>query len=144
MFFFFLMIRRPPRSTRTYTLFPYTTLFRSIRRRRPALWSRCRDPLRHQLQPPAGQLLFPHRRIGRGQDVAAQDALSGAAAEPRHRPPVRRGSGRNAAPPPTRLPPPHRRRLPGLPPDRKSAVSGKSVSVRVVLGGCGTIKKKKK
>src|SRR3546814_12328633 len=29
MFFFFLMIRRPPRSTRTDTLFPYTTLFRS-------------------------------------------------------------------------------------------------------------------
>src|SRR3546814_2301702 len=28
---FFLMIRRPPRSTRTDTLFPYTTLFRSIR-----------------------------------------------------------------------------------------------------------------
>src|SRR3546814_1657991 len=27
------MIRRPPRSTRTDTLFPYTTLFRSIRRR---------------------------------------------------------------------------------------------------------------
>src|SRR3546814_2444919 len=26
---FFLMIRRPPRSTRTGTLFPYTTLFRS-------------------------------------------------------------------------------------------------------------------
>src|SRR3546814_17059261 len=31
--FFFLMIRRPPRSTRTDTLFPYTTLFRS-----PAVW----------------------------------------------------------------------------------------------------------
>src|SRR3546814_20650063 len=28
--FFFLMIRRPPRSTRTDTLCPYTTLFRSI------------------------------------------------------------------------------------------------------------------
>src|SRR6056297_1952970 len=28
IFFFFLMIRRPPRSTRTDTLFPYTTLFR--------------------------------------------------------------------------------------------------------------------
>src|SRR3546814_9003468 len=27
--FFFLMIRRPPRSTRTDTFFPYTTLFRS-------------------------------------------------------------------------------------------------------------------
>src|SRR3546814_7115878 len=29
---FFLMIRRPPRSTRTDTLFPYTTLFRSLAR----------------------------------------------------------------------------------------------------------------
>src|SRR3546814_11989233 len=28
-YFCFLMIRRPPRSTRTDTLFPYTTLFRS-------------------------------------------------------------------------------------------------------------------
>src|SRR3546814_15971220 len=42
----FLMIRRPPRSTRTDTLFPYTTLFRSCapvfhcqpaRRRAPTL-----------------------------------------------------------------------------------------------------------
>src|SRR3546814_20599247 len=31
---FFLMIRRPPRSTRTDTLFPYTTLFRSFARSR--------------------------------------------------------------------------------------------------------------
>src|SRR3546814_16896251 len=31
--FFFLMIRRPPRLTRTVTLFPYTTLFRSGRSR---------------------------------------------------------------------------------------------------------------
>src|SRR3546814_2033705 len=30
LYFFLLMIRRPPRSTRTDTLFPYTTLFRSI------------------------------------------------------------------------------------------------------------------
>src|SRR3546814_2713412 len=29
--FFLLMIRRPPRSTRTDTLFPYTTLFRSLK-----------------------------------------------------------------------------------------------------------------
>src|SRR3546814_3573215 len=34
---FFLMIRRPPRSTRTDTLFPYTTLFRSV-------WIRCMSP----------------------------------------------------------------------------------------------------
>src|SRR3546814_2959804 len=30
---FFLMVRRPPRPTRTDTLVPYTTLFRSFRRR---------------------------------------------------------------------------------------------------------------
>src|SRR3546814_6085110 len=29
-YIFFLMIRRPPRATRTDTLFPYTTLFRSV------------------------------------------------------------------------------------------------------------------
>src|SRR3546814_7945176 len=34
------MIRRPPRSTRTYTLFPYTTLFRSYAGKAPAV-SRC-------------------------------------------------------------------------------------------------------
>src|SRR6056297_3757203 len=32
-FLFFLMMRRPPRSTRTDTLFPYTTLFRSVHAR---------------------------------------------------------------------------------------------------------------
>src|SRR3546814_1805282 len=37
---FFLMIRRPPRSTRTDTLFPYTTLFRSLLHARR--WSRWR------------------------------------------------------------------------------------------------------
>src|SRR3546814_20663200 len=36
LLFFFLMIRRPPRSTRTDTLFPYTTLFRSPRKVRVA------------------------------------------------------------------------------------------------------------
>src|SRR3546814_18940939 len=34
--FFFLMMRRPPRSTRTDTLFPYPTLFRSFHRLVPA------------------------------------------------------------------------------------------------------------
>src|SRR3546814_3831937 len=33
LFVVFVMIRRPPRSTRTDTLFPYTTLFRSAARR---------------------------------------------------------------------------------------------------------------
>src|SRR3546814_8391208 len=45
--FFFLMIRRPPRSTRTDTLFPYTTLFRSPPgRRRPRKSRRRRSPPR--------------------------------------------------------------------------------------------------
>src|SRR3546814_6541451 len=51
---FFLMIRRPPRSTRTDTLFPYTTLFRSpgcsgmpATGRNPI--QRCHQP-RHQRQ----------------------------------------------------------------------------------------------
>src|SRR3546814_7151054 len=39
---FFLMIRRPPRSTRTDTLFPYTTLFRSRARRDGRCAGRCR------------------------------------------------------------------------------------------------------
>src|SRR3546814_10783922 len=44
---FVLMIRRPPRSTRTDTLFPYTTLFRSPRGRRPlALGQRHHPPSR--------------------------------------------------------------------------------------------------
>src|SRR3546814_3488200 len=46
------MIRRPPRSTRTDTLFPYTTLFRS-RRRRATTRATCRSA------PPTAS---PHRR----------------------------------------------------------------------------------
>src|SRR3546814_14873675 len=38
------MIRRPPSSTLTDTLFPYTTLFRSAR---PAALAAAVDPLRH-------------------------------------------------------------------------------------------------
>src|SRR3712207_7504660 len=40
-FFFFLMIRRPPRST----LFPYTTLFRSVQSRLGTVWSKAGSPL---------------------------------------------------------------------------------------------------
>src|SRR3546814_4915926 len=42
-FFFFLMILRPPRSTRTDTLFPYTTLFRSPGRTAGGAAGRFRD-----------------------------------------------------------------------------------------------------
>src|SRR3546814_14485912 len=61
---FFLMIRRPPRSTRTDTLFPYTTLFRSPpgRRERP----RPRRSARRPRLPPSlrgsPRQLHVHRR----------------------------------------------------------------------------------
>src|SRR3546814_5883852 len=38
------MIRRPPRSTRTDTLFPYTTLFRSLLGPSPRSSGRCAPP----------------------------------------------------------------------------------------------------
>src|SRR3546814_15892117 len=61
--FFFLMIRRPPRSTRTDTLFPYTTLFRSADERRlrlpygPQGPSRPRSDAARHLDPGGGDLL---------------------------------------------------------------------------------------
>src|SRR3546814_5216754 len=51
------MIRRPPRSTRTDTLFPYTTLFRSARHQRIG----CRLPRGREDRPCAG-----HRTPGAG------------------------------------------------------------------------------
>src|SRR3546814_16882388 len=56
--FFFLMIRRPPRFTRTDTLFPYMTLFRS---RTPHRLRRPRDRLFGQ-EPASRTLLRYHAR----------------------------------------------------------------------------------
>src|SRR3546814_11615332 len=56
--FFFLMLRRPPRSTLTDTLFPYTTLFRAgfrgllIDQRRPDTPQQPGKPVATLLQPP--------------------------------------------------------------------------------------------
>src|SRR6187399_3599080 len=44
--FFFLMIRRPPRSTQQRTLFPYTTLFRSSPACRASPRACCSGPWR--------------------------------------------------------------------------------------------------
>src|SRR3546814_1754175 len=54
------MIRRPPRSTRTYTLFPYTTLFRSLQ---VAF-------LRVRTQPAAGVARLPHQVLERTGQAA--------------------------------------------------------------------------
>src|SRR3546814_10160154 len=45
------MIRRPPRSTRTDTLFPYTTLFRSLWRIAMTVPGRAADALAAALEP---------------------------------------------------------------------------------------------
>src|SRR3546814_5093636 len=53
MYFFFLMIRRPPRSTRTDTLFPYTTLFRSPTSTTCSAWSPAEQQTPHiNVRPP--------------------------------------------------------------------------------------------
>src|SRR3546814_17366732 len=72
---FFLMIRRPPRSTRTDTLFPYTTLFRSALRHRAGralLFEFRADPrrCRHPDQPAKG------RSADRGLCLAGAGVLS--------------------------------------------------------------------
>src|SRR3546814_7752361 len=52
---FFFMYRRPPRSTRTDTLFPYTTLFRSAE-------GRCRFDALRVLRVLCGKFFQPRRR----------------------------------------------------------------------------------
>src|SRR3546814_322535 len=66
--FFFLMIRRPPRSTRTDTLFPYTTLFRSVA-----------DALDHRRIDGLGVGLVGHHLAAVGQHLVAD--LGGRLAE---------------------------------------------------------------
>src|SRR3546814_12472958 len=127
MFIFFLMIRRPPRSTRTDTLFPYTTLFRTTaaRHSRPrrfcrrrggsssrscGRWHRrpCRTAYRRR---PRGCHI---RDASSGGNCASWGILLG------------REGGQAAA---------------NI--DRKRVGQGKGGSVSVGLGGCGLTKKKK-
>src|SRR6187397_3573134 len=66
MFFFLLMIRRPPRSTRCTTLFPYTTLFRS--RCRPA----GRSPGRSSRHPSAASRAPTSRGSARSEEHTSE------------------------------------------------------------------------
>src|SRR3546814_14675739 len=124
---FFVMILRPPRSTRTDTLFPYTTLFRSDAQGGEAV---------------AGAAFRRGQGGVRVAELAALSSLLGFGAWviggiPPHR---EMGRGETCA-----IPLHHRlRRRSPSPSDRKSVVSGKSVSVRVDLGGRRIIKKKTK
>src|SRR3546814_6844641 len=79
------MIRRPPRSTRTDTLFPYTTLFRSAGAGEPhpvAALAEIMGERGDEAQPPAG-LLDPHiarRSAGLVIDLGQGPALGEAGA----------------------------------------------------------------
>src|SRR3546814_9782074 len=80
------MIRRPPRSTRTDTLFPYTTLFRSadppspgqrIRRLGPGLGHRLPDRRQpERAAPVSGGGGRARRRAGRGLRVRSEEHTS--------------------------------------------------------------------
>src|SRR3546814_20900703 len=109
------MIRRPPRSTRTDTLFPYTTLFRSI-------WAgRAAPP--HRSPPNAAP--SPERRCRAPPQAPNADRLTGHVAAKLHHP------GRLC------------RVAGGAPPaDRQSVASGTSVPLRVDLGGRRILKTK--
>src|SRR3546814_18535720 len=117
------MIRLPPRSTRTDTLFPYTTLFRSRHRRDRAQG-------RHRRRTAPAEVATARRRAG----ARAAAAGTGRLVWPRF---IRR----------RRRPHPdadRRTRGSEKDPDRKSVVWGKRVSVSVDRGGRRTIKQKNK
>src|SRR3546814_14965701 len=127
--FFLLMIRRPPRSTRTDTLFPYTTLFRasgaapdvgdSGRERRAAEDARRgRRALDQPLALDLGDLLagVPRARPGDEHDRAAVDVEQDV---PRHDALRRRADGGRG----------------GCGDARERVGWGKGVSVRVDVGG---------
>src|SRR3546814_13963702 len=105
------MIRRPPRSTRTDTLFPYTTLFRSGNEAlEPLVTDRARRAIGFGQRRGYSQLVAheQRQRFEHHPDVA----------------PARADFPRDPVEP----------RLQKIV-DRKSVVEGKSVSVRVDLGG---------
>src|SRR3546814_20773051 len=121
------MIRRPPRSTRTHTLFPYTTLFRSYTSN--ILNTPDIDPEAYAKSSPIeyAEGLQDHLLIAHGMiddNVFFKDSVMMA-----QRLIELRKDKWEIAP---------------YPIDRKSVVSGKSVSVRVDRGGRRIIKKKNK
>src|SRR3546814_17164176 len=69
------MIRRPPRSTRTDTLFPYTTLFRSTPPL-PADWLRLASFAAQYYQRPLGEVILPALPAGLRKVTAYQGKRS--------------------------------------------------------------------
>src|SRR3546814_18771550 len=135
LFVFFLMIRRPPRSTRTDTLFPYTTLFRS---------------LPFGVAPANGAPFPTDSWNGRNRSEAKRTKTMKADTHPEYHMitvkmtdgtefQTRSTWGKEGATMALDLDPLSHPAWTG---DRKSFVTGKSVSVRGALGGRRIIKKK--
>src|SRR3546814_19224076 len=118
------MIRRPPRSTRTDTLFPYTTLFRSHARISTG---------QRVLEPSAGKAALASAARNAGSDVTCVELQPGFAHELR----VIHGFADAIEGVFLALDPAHYA-------DKKSVVVGNSVSVRVDIGGCRYLRKIKK
>src|SRR3546814_10550560 len=75
------MIRRPPRSTRTNTLFPYTTLFRSLLGRQAGDVERIGDAAGEEVIADLFRDLdrdIDLRLVGRGAEVRGADEVGGA------------------------------------------------------------------
>src|SRR3546814_18919625 len=120
------MIRRPPRSTRTDTLFPYTTLFRS---RGLHLLSRTNhsSARRHRLEDFVAQIEVVEERRGCMHAGNPEDGVAEGGVD-FHDQLTRSMCLRD---------------LGGdVESDRKSVVEGRSLSVRVAIGGRRIIKKK--
>src|SRR3546814_13067638 len=125
------MIRRPPRSTRTGTLFPYTTLFRS-----EAAVMAGVPPLGHKVPmllcgAAAGEVIAELAPYGMNLEDFGTE-IGRATATKMFRSIVVKG-----------LEALFLECVMAASRDRKSVVQGKRVSVRVELGGCRLIKKKK-
>src|SRR3546814_13906084 len=149
------MIRRSPRSTRTDTLFPYTTLFRSPERRAASVTDAIPYTVRRRISEPCARAAPDCRQTDRAAwrpCVAARFRLAAVgrriAASARRQRRRQDLAARNARRPASRrwrqgeL---HTGRVTAAlaRPDRKRVVSGKSVAGRVDTGGRRNIKKKK-
>src|SRR3546814_17793746 len=121
------MIRRPPRSTRTDTLFPYTTLFRSVHRPEVDIDGHAPDDGLELLGAEVArqQKRSTVRIVARRRHLAGCDKEVGAVGV------VESGDLASGE------------RLSDQCPDRKHVGKGKGVSVRVDLGGSRIIKTKK-
>src|SRR3546814_2274870 len=138
MMFLFLMIRRPPRSTRTDTLFPYTTLFRShqVARDLQALLHAAREVFRPVVDAAEVELHLGQpvlRLVPDGTVVAGGRGPAGRAPRCARAPAPYPAGARGFHPPP-----PPGAAAPGGAPPRGGGGDWGGAGARGVLGGCAS------